>query len=76
VFNVPSAIPQASEYTINLVDARGNLIASYPVTVEETHVDGQVFRSIGAILPMPKEAATQVDLLHNQQIVADSPLTE
>ena len=68
---IPSQQPTASDYTIQFMDASGQVIADYPVQViraEEPDVKAQ---AIHALLPKPGRPFTSIQLVNNGQVLAE-----
>jgi hypothetical protein len=69
-----TALPAASNYQVELLDAQGQVVATYPVPVLEASNEGGSVQAIGAIVPQPAQAVARVRLVRAGQTVAEKSL--
>jgi hypothetical protein len=71
---VPSVIPATSDYTVQLLDTKGNELACYAVDVKTAEGDDYTFRMISALVKIPKGEVTQVRLMKGTSVLAERQL--
>jgi len=76
-----SSLPATSDYTVELLDASGNVVASHPVAVLQAEANrlgagtaDATSQSIIAFVPMPVQTVTRVRLVHAGQTVSAKAL--
>lgn len=68
-------LPFESEYTIDLLTANGDILNTYPVTVDKAGEGESLFSSINVVVPN-SQSVTQVRLLKNGQVMAENTLNQ
>ncbi len=66
-------LPTSSDYQVELLDARSQVLAAYPVSVLEADIDpgDGTFRSISAVVPQPAQPVSTIRLVRAGQAVAE-----
>ena len=77
----PSATPSSGDYTVDLLNASGQVVASYPVPVLQAEADSlgaaptdATSQSINAVVPRPAQGVARVRLVHAGQPVSEKSL--
>jgi hypothetical protein len=65
----------SSDYTVEMIDALGKVVAAYPVRVYEADEGDFVARAISAIVPLPTQSIARVRLVRSNQPVAERSIT-
>lgn len=63
----PSSLPASSDYSIQLLDTKGNVISESPVNVMRAEEHGHVIQTIHARLPKPAQPYSSVRVVHKGQ---------
>lgn len=77
LYALPLAQPDApadSAYSIELLNAAGDVVASQPIAVAEAEEDGVHARAVRGVMPLPATAVSHLRLLHEGRIVATRTL--
>ncbi len=70
-----TALPASSDYSVDLLDAAGQVLASYPVKVLEAEEESGRVRAIRAVVPQPAPAVASVRLVQAGRAVAQRRLS-
>lgn len=69
--SVPDSLPQHSDYVLELLDASGALVASYPLPVLRAEEEQIKFRDIISVVPLPEQPFTTMRILEKSQPAAE-----
>lgn len=72
---IPTPPVTHSDYTIELLDSAGNILAAQPVPVLEAAEPDVTARFIQASLPLPATPVARVRLLHGGMVIAERALS-
>ncbi|MHB1357628.1 MAG: hypothetical protein ACYCZF_16790 [Anaerolineae bacterium] len=71
---LPSATPTTSDYSVQLLDAKGNEVARYLVEVKTAEGTDFSFRTISALVPLPAETPAEMRLLKGNTLLVQRQL--
>ena len=71
----PSSVPESSEYSIEMLNEVGEVVAVHPVKVFKAEEHGINAYSISAVVPKPQEQITTIRLLENGTAISDKSVT-
>jgi len=71
----PSSVPESSEYSIEMLNDVGEIVAVHPVKVLKAEEHGINAYSISAVVPKPQEPISTIQLAENGKAISDKSLT-
>jgi len=71
----PSSVPESSEYSIEMLNEVGEIVAVHPVKVLKAEEYGINAYSISAVIPKPQRQITTIRLLENGTAISDKSVT-
>ena len=71
----PTSAPESSEYSIEMLNDFGEIVASHPVKVLKAEEQGVFAHSISSVIPKPQESITTIRLIEKGKAITTETIT-
>jgi len=71
----PTSAPESSEYSIEMLNDVGKIVATHPVKVYKAEEQGIFAHTISAVIPKPQESITTIRLVENGKAITTETIT-